>query len=82
MHLFFRIQDLQLLKCDMNGQKLLAILDCVLLCLLLLYDQNLSLFTLIILLSCLIFSFLHIISLKISCGYVSIESIDCTLLSS
>ena len=81
MYLFLRILNLQLLIFYMNGQEFLTILDYVILCLLLYYNQNLTFLYSFITLLRLIFYFLQFRSLLIPYTYVSIESFDCILLS-
>ena len=67
----------------MDDQKFVAKLDYVLLCFLLQHQSKLIIFCIVLLLYCYIYSSLSLTkSLLVPCTYVSIESIDCILLSS
>ena len=60
----------------------MAILDYILLCLLLKFNQSQTFLYYLFILLRLIFSFVYIRSLLVSYAYVSIESVDCILLLS
>ena len=67
----------------MDDQKFVAKLDYVLLCFLLQHQSKLIIFYIVLLLYCYIYSSLSLTkSLLVPCTYVSVESIDCILLSS
>ena len=67
----------------MDDQKFVAKLDYVLLCFLLQHQSKLIIFCIVLLLYCYIYSSLSLTkSLLVPCTYVSVESIDCILLSS
>ena len=80
---FFQIQNLQLLIFCVNGQEFLSNLDYALLCLLfnIIKVEHFYIVFYYFFLH-LISSFLYAKSLLVSYAYVSVDSIDCNLLSS
>ena len=82
MHLFFQIQNLQLLMFCMDDQKFSANLNYFSLRFLLQHHYNNSFLHFIVILLHLISSFLHTRFLLVPHAYSSLESIDCFLLSS
>ena len=79
MYLFFQSWSLQLLIFDTDDQKFLAILDHAFICNIMKVKHSGNVF---IILSCLIFCFLHVRSLLVPYANISTELIDCILLSS
>ena len=79
MHLFFRIQNLQLLIFNKDDQEVLANFGYVFY---VFYCNIIKIKHLCIILSRLIFSFTYIVSLLLPYAYVPVESIYCILLSS